>query len=121
MSDKLPESEAVKSEAMDSALAAEQDSGQETQMESPSEEVAVTEEETQEAAQHSEPAPTDEAVDNAEQATVDSASEPEKEVDLAPETASMVKPNTEAEAEAENTEISSDIAEEAQSLSLIHI
>ena len=116
MSDKLPESEAVKSEAMDSALAAEQDSGQETQMESPSEEVAVTEEETQEAAQHSEPAPTDEAVDNAEQATVDSASEPEKEVDLAPETASMVKPNTEAEAEAEaeNTEIDSDIAEEAQ-------
>jgi hypothetical protein len=46
MSDKLPESEAVKSEAMDSALAAEQDSRQETQMESPSEEVAVTEEET---------------------------------------------------------------------------
>ncbi len=110
MSDKLPESEAAKSEAMDSALSAKQDSGQETQMESPLEETAATEDETKEAVQHSEPAPTNEAANKAEQATVDSTSEPEKEVDLESETASMVKPNTEAE----NTEISSDIVEEAQ-------
>ena len=110
MSDKLPESEAAKSEAMDSALFAKQDSGQEIQMESPLEETAAAEDETKEAVQHSEPAPTNEAANKAEQATVDSASEPEKEVDLESETASMVRPNTEAE----NTEISSDIVEEAQ-------
>ena len=74
MSDKLPESEAAKSEAMDSALSAEQDSGQEILMESPSEETTATQDETQEAAQHSEPSPTNEAVDKAEHATVDSAS-----------------------------------------------
>ena len=116
MSDKLPESEAAKSEAMDSALSAEQDSGQEILMESPSEETTATQDETQEAAQHSEPSPTNEAVEKAEHETVDSASEPEKKVDLEPEPATMVKPKSEAgaDAEVETPEIDGYIAEEAQ-------
>ena len=42
MTDKLSESEAAKSEAMDNALSAEQDNGQETQMESTSEDLTTT-------------------------------------------------------------------------------